>query len=351
MTKINNDNEKDWEVQVLPEAEEDLQDIPAEEICTVNIRENCMIVRGRVQGIPVDFLVDTGASCSLISGAIFEGLPGLEEKKSVMGRRFQLADGTPLKAYGACQVAISLGTETVQHTVIGADISDPGILGYDFLKAQGCLVDLDQGKFLIKGVEIPVVQDTEELEPKQECEEKHCLKMAAVMVDTDIISGVQIMNQLNEPTKIRAEMSVRHFGDVIMNNDQKAVDFEVSKGPDKAVNTVLPEFLAKLHYQNTEKLSKHVAQPVKKLLIKDVEAFQRHKEDLEQIDTKYEQCEIHTESANFPKVTGTRPIPQVNKLKTPIVKPTKTEQQFVWDQESLDRFESLIAPLSRTVHI
>jgi predicted aspartyl protease len=332
------------------------------EICKVSIQSKCMRVQGQVQGIPVDFLVDTGASCTLVSEEIFRRLPRREVKiVQVMGRKFQLADGTSLKTYGACQVDISLGTETVRHEVIGADISDPGIIGYDFLEAHKCLLDPAQRRLEIKGKEIPCIRDTEEeetkdqriarvkshvvipekseavievalevgdlnpelllLEPRPSFEEKHCLKLAAVMVKVGEPIYIRVMNPTDTPvhmfegTKVAdaepiekvwsiglehgeenllTNMAIRRIGDVLTPKKQENPKTPSSQDIE---SLEVPEHLKDLLERSTLKMHADLIPQVKKLLIQHAKAFQENKEDLGRLNSKFGEHEIPTGNA------------------------------------------------------
>lgn len=123
-----------------------------------------MSLEGRIAGTQVNFLVDTGASCTLISEKIFKKLS--KSAKFQLGvladRKFQQADGTPLRVLGKLNVKIQLGTVVVQHEVIVASISDEGIIGYDFLKKHSCHIDIENDEFHLKGRKVSCSKPEEE---------------------------------------------------------------------------------------------------------------------------------------------------------------------------------------------
>jgi transposase InsO family protein len=331
------------------------------EICKISKQSKSMRVQGHVQGVSVELLVDTGASCTLVSGEIFGKLPVEEVKiERVVGRKFQLADGTPLRTYGACQVNISLGTETVRHEVIGADISDPGIIGFDFLEAHGCLLDLGRKRLEVKGVEVPCIRDTEKekiqvkyiaqvksdiivpegseavvevelqmsdlvpevlvLEPRHSFEEKYCLKMAAVMIQTGRPMFVRVMNTSDLPIKIYqgtrvadaepveqilkigseedidnmlSNMTIRKVGNVLTSQAPE----KNCMHPSKSEQMEIPEYLTDLFKRSTEGMTAEQAAQVKNLLINNAGAFQKNKEDLGKLNSKFGVHEIPTGDA------------------------------------------------------
>ncbi|XP_034071053.1 uncharacterized protein LOC117545404 [Gymnodraco acuticeps] len=96
-----------------------------------------------VEGVPCDALVDTGSTITLVraevlpSGTMFE--PTAVRLRTVTG---ELA---AMKGRGV--LSVSVGGVEVRHPVWIADVQDLCILGLDFLKATGCLLDLQAGQF------------------------------------------------------------------------------------------------------------------------------------------------------------------------------------------------------------
>ncbi|XP_034081332.1 uncharacterized protein LOC117552165 [Gymnodraco acuticeps] len=94
-----------------------------------------------VEGVPCAALVDTGSTVTLVradvlpSGTMFE--PTSVRLRTVTG---ELA---AMKGRGV--LSVSVGGVEVRHPVWIADVQDPCILGLDFLKATGCLLDLQAG--------------------------------------------------------------------------------------------------------------------------------------------------------------------------------------------------------------
>ena len=116
-----------------------------------------MTVKGHITDVPIQFLVDTGASCTIISEnsyMLIRDLVGSRLRK-LTGKMLQLADGQPLDTLGTLMVDIRLGPVVVKHNVLVAKISDEGIIGYDFLYTHGCTIDVGQHEFWLQGMKIP----------------------------------------------------------------------------------------------------------------------------------------------------------------------------------------------------
>lgn len=150
--------------------ENKLSDVPPEEsevsdgILHLHKIESAMSVQGNIHDIPVEFLIDTGASCTLVSEDIFDKLlKSTKYRSKKFCKTLKMADGTPLPVRGILEVDIQLGQVKVSHDVIGAGIKDQGIIGFDFMKKHGCLVDIGACEFRVKGQRVPCNSDTEEV--------------------------------------------------------------------------------------------------------------------------------------------------------------------------------------------
>ncbi len=106
-----------------------------------------MFVSARIGKTELSFLVDTGASCTIVSEDIFRELKKLPEAGEGFNesRKLQAADGSFLKVLGKLKLPVKLGKVVVQHEVIDAKITDSGILGYDFLKQHKLILILIEG--------------------------------------------------------------------------------------------------------------------------------------------------------------------------------------------------------------
>jgi len=124
-----------------------------EGICSINRVKHKMTVEGYVGGTPIQFLVDTGASCTLISETAYRKICSGEEGnlRKLSDRKLRLADGTPLHTRGILNMEIQLGPVAVNHEVIVANVSDEGIIGYDFLLTHGCKIDVSKHEFSLRG--------------------------------------------------------------------------------------------------------------------------------------------------------------------------------------------------------
>ena len=118
-------------------------------------------VHGAVNGEPVLFTADTGASRTVLSTRLYERLdpqqrPSLERSACLKG-----ASGAPLKESGKAKFTFRLGTLEIIIDAIVAEIEDDALLGYDVLNGSEkgpADILLSKNKIVLDGVDIPCFQ-------------------------------------------------------------------------------------------------------------------------------------------------------------------------------------------------
>ena len=118
-------------------------------------------IRGSVQGYPLLFTTDTGASKTIISNRVFESLkpedrPELEKTSKLVG-----ASGVSIKERGKGTFCFKLGSVKMEVEAIVAEIDDDGLLGVDILQnGKNGPADLlmSKGVLMIDKKEIPIIQ-------------------------------------------------------------------------------------------------------------------------------------------------------------------------------------------------
>ena len=109
-----------------------------------------LYVDGVVEGMAVRFLVDTGASVTMLKTSVYETLP--EAKRIPLegeDRCMLLADGSTLPFTGRGKFTIGVGPSSAVHEVLIANIDVDGILGMDFLRAQKCELRLENKGYVL----------------------------------------------------------------------------------------------------------------------------------------------------------------------------------------------------------
>ena len=118
-------------------------------------------IRGSVQGYPLLFTADTGASRTIISKKVFEAMK--QEDKPELKRSAKLVgpSGTVIKELGKGSFNVKLGAVELEIEAIVADIEDDGLLGVDILQnGNNGPADLmmSKGVLYIEGKEVPIIQ-------------------------------------------------------------------------------------------------------------------------------------------------------------------------------------------------
>lgn len=120
-----------------------------------------MYIRGTVQGYPLLFTTDTGASKTIISTRVYDSMqpgdrPALEKTSRLVG-----ASGVSIKERGKGIFSIKLGPAELEVEAIVADIDDDGLLGVDILqngKDGPSDLLMSKGVLLIDKKEVPIIQ-------------------------------------------------------------------------------------------------------------------------------------------------------------------------------------------------
>ena len=95
-----------------------------------------MVVQGRLCGLAITMLIDTGAACSLISTKVWDEIhrsrPGLTLVPTSLAIRS--VSGERLTARGATIAEVELGNSYYMHRFIVMDLTEDIILGLDFIR-------------------------------------------------------------------------------------------------------------------------------------------------------------------------------------------------------------------------
>ena len=110
-------------------------------------------VEGKVNGVSVLFLVDSGASVTLIRKDVGERVNTLQQELSGWtGPSLIGVDGTPLQVCGQTKISLTLMKRCFQVEVLIVDsLTTEAILGVSFLELNNILIDLGSKQLLFKG--------------------------------------------------------------------------------------------------------------------------------------------------------------------------------------------------------
>ena len=101
-------------------------------------------VKVKILGEEGEFLVDTGASHSVISRDFYAKLPCYHDNPAQEGGA-RTANGSPLKTFGRIMMRMEIQEREFVSTPLIAEISDDGILGLDFAALYGAVLEPRKG--------------------------------------------------------------------------------------------------------------------------------------------------------------------------------------------------------------
>ena len=117
-------------------------------------------VAGYINGVAINFMVDTGASVSLLHADIWGRLTAdCDLVLEAWHRKLIGVEGSPLSVLGTANMGVGLGGITVQSDfLVAAGLSSDAIIGLDFLEKHEAVINLGQGVLHLKGRAIPLLK-------------------------------------------------------------------------------------------------------------------------------------------------------------------------------------------------
>ena len=105
-----------------------------------------------IAGMPVRCLIDSGSTMSVLHTSCYESIPlRVRPKLQPLSGSLRVADGGLVPLLGKAVFTLDLGMNSVEHSLVVADIGAPAILGMDFLKVHRCVLDASQATVLVEG--------------------------------------------------------------------------------------------------------------------------------------------------------------------------------------------------------
>ncbi len=118
-----------------------------------NVRS--LYVKGKVEGLPVDLLIDTGADVTVISKTFLQKMPKWSGRKWEKPHELHAVDGSVIKAWGPVITRIELCGRGIDSPVYTADVMDPVVLGLPTLRQLDAVLDLSSCELRIGEHHIP----------------------------------------------------------------------------------------------------------------------------------------------------------------------------------------------------
>lgn len=144
------------------------------------------MLEGRVAGKDCQIVVDTGASNTIVRTDLIQKLKSISPSRKFV---ITTANGESIDVRGEVMVQIEIGSMSIPHKVFVAEITDPIILGMDFLDAHKAVLDFDQRLIKI---------DNEELVLRRNKDERGWVRRAALTDDlviparTEVVAGIEL---------------------------------------------------------------------------------------------------------------------------------------------------------------
>ena len=131
-------------------------------ISTVPHESFCLY--GFVNGVRVRFMVDTGASVSLLHSDVWHRISASHAAlQPWSGPRLVGVDGSELRVCGYVKLALKIGTASVSTPVVVVDtLTAEGILGMDFLRHHQCNINIPDNSLTLSqlGITVPLQTPT-----------------------------------------------------------------------------------------------------------------------------------------------------------------------------------------------
>lgn len=114
-----------------------------------------------MQGYPVLFTADTGASKTVLSKRVYESMRPEERPPLSKACKLVGAGGTTINELGKGEFKIQLGTVSLEIEAVVAEIDDDGLLGVDVLQSNSsgpADLMMSKGVLVINKQEVPIIQ-------------------------------------------------------------------------------------------------------------------------------------------------------------------------------------------------
>ncbi|CAC5370906.1 unnamed protein product [Mytilus coruscus] len=117
-----------------------------------------MFVELLIHDILVTFVVDIGATLTLVSTKVYDLIPDLYRPHlSATKSQIKSACGNYLNLRGKGNFKLDFGTERLTSEAVVTELQVDGILGLDFMKKNKCLVDVSDNIFHIDNLSVPLI--------------------------------------------------------------------------------------------------------------------------------------------------------------------------------------------------
>ena len=163
----------------------------SEEAC-FHLGGGSLYIGGVISTVPVEFLLDTGCSVTLVDWGVWGRMVPRPEIDASYQATLLCAKGEPLKVHGLCEVVLEIGGELVRGDAVVADI--PGsevLLGMDLLEDLECSIHLTTKELRSHrlGISVPLYKERRERCARVKVAETICVPPGFEMLLPGKVSG------------------------------------------------------------------------------------------------------------------------------------------------------------------
>ena len=148
----------------------------------------------RVADVAAPFLLDTGATVTLLSEDYWSKIESSLSLRPWSGPHLVGANGSPLAVLGCADIRLCVGTESFQQeAIVVKSLSVDGILGMDFLTENKCKIDVGERKLQIqsRGIQVSL----------QEAATSKCVQCPVLHMEETVVipawSEMEVMATMN----------------------------------------------------------------------------------------------------------------------------------------------------------
>jgi hypothetical protein len=284
--------------------------------------DNGFYVSGKLDVQEVEFLIDSGATCSILSSTVYQNMPKLSKYLlTPFASPVFDAGSNQINCHGQTALEVTLNGCNFNIDVLVCDISQDGIIGQDFLLKYVEIIDYKSGKLVTHCNEIPCFVGSEKsfscrvivrrtivipansaafvsvgisnkdkltkyslAEPIGSAN-PHCLMLPGVLTTNDSDLKINYVNCSDSSVTLHENQSVGtcepYIDQEIFNKVQ--VRSVTPTSENKIVNpsrTDLPEHLKDLYDRSSKFLAKEECHQLALLLLKYSSVFAKHSSDL-----------------------------------------------------------------------
>ena len=105
------------------------------------------LVPGTVQGVEVEFLVDSGSDVTLVDSRFYDSIPAYARPHlDPTGCCLPTASGSPMAPVGEAHLKLGFGAQNWSYPFIVSELgSTKATIGNDFLREKECFLDMRLG--------------------------------------------------------------------------------------------------------------------------------------------------------------------------------------------------------------